>query len=346
MAFTLDDLKALTELLQDNLELRVALAEQILDEQVITRLMHQNERLRESFRRAVLTDELINLPQEFREFREEVNQRFDRVDQRLDKVEQAVGELRQELGETRQELGETRQEVGELRQELGETRQEVGELRQELGETRQEVGELRQEVGELRQEVGELRQELGETRQEVGELRQELGETRQEVGELRQDVKSLQDWRRGEEARRAGEDYERKIVRRAVRIFGVGESGSPKTHEHVYRQVVEWLMQGGVLDGDVPDEDDPLNADLIWWKGNHVAVAEISLKVDKYDVLRAKRRAEPLRQAGLEVMPVVIGMEWAHPETEQLANQEGVGWRVGNFVSDSLVAFRKASASE
>ncbi len=304
MAFTLDDLKALTELLQDNLELRVALAEQILDEQVITRLMHQNERLRESFRRAVLTDELINLPQEFREFREEVNQRFDRVDQRLDKVEQAVGELRQELGETRQELRETRQEVGELRQELGETRQEVGELRQELGETRQEVGELRQ------------------------------------------DVKSLQDWRRGEEARRAGEDYERKIVRRAVRIFGVGESGSPKTHEHVYRQVVEWLMQGGVLDGDVPDEDDPLNADLIWWKGNHVAVAEISLKVDKYDVLRAKRRAEPLRQAGLEVMPVVIGMEWAHPETEQLANQEGVGWRVGNFVSDSLVAFRKASASE
>ncbi|MFN4032557.1 MAG: hypothetical protein ACK4ME_02880 [Fimbriimonadales bacterium] len=262
MAFTPDDLKALTEQLQDNLELRVALAEQILDEQVITRLMHQNERLRESFRRAVLTDELINLPREFREFREEVIQRFDQVDQRFDRVEQEVGELRQELRETRQ------------------------------------------------------------------------------------DVKSLQDWRRGEEARRVGEEYERKMVRRAVRIFGVGESGSPKTHEHVYRQVVEWLVQGGVLDGDVPDEDDPLNADLIWWKGDYVVVAEISLKVDKYDVLRAKRRAEPLKQAGLKVLPVVIGAEWAHPETEQIANQEGVGWRVGNLVSDSLVAFRKASVSE
>jgi hypothetical protein len=38
-------------------------------------------------------------------------------------------------------------------------------------------------------------------------------------------------------------------------------------------------------------EDDPLLADLVWWKGERVAVVEVSLVVDDDDVARAHRRA-------------------------------------------------------
>ena len=50
MAITRDDLKELPKLLQQDPELRLELAEQILDEVTISRLMHRNAELREAFR--------------------------------------------------------------------------------------------------------------------------------------------------------------------------------------------------------------------------------------------------------------------------------------------------------
>jgi hypothetical protein len=264
MPLTRDDLKELPRLLQDDLELKLEIAEQILDDTVVSRLMERNERLRETFRRAVMTEALLQLPEQFKKFSEETTTRFERVEKRIERVEHEV-------------------------------------------------------VG-IKNEVAGIKKELTEVKQGVSEL---------------------QNWQRGEVGRRTGEDYERKIVKRAARILGLGEGGSPETSERVNRQVVEWLHQAGVLEGDYPEEDDPLEADLIWWKGNRVVLAEISIKVDRDDVVRAKRRAEVLRQAGLEVLPVVIGNEWAHPETEAFATQEGVGWRIGNKVSESIVRFRR-----
>lgn len=281
MPLTRDDLKELPRLLQDDLELKLEIAEQILDETVVARLMERNARLREAFRRAVMTEALLQLPEQLQQFSEETMKRFANVEK-------------------------------------------------EVSETKQRVEVVEKDVAEIK--VG------------VSNLQQSVSGLQQGVGELQQGVSDLQDWRRGEVARRKGEDYESTIVQRAARIFGLGEGGSPKTNERVSQQVLHWLAQAELLDGDIPEGDDPLLADLIWWKGNQVALAEISVKVDRDDVLRAKRRAEVLRQAGLEVLPVVIGAEWAHPETEQLAEQEGVAWRVGNAVSHSLVAFRKPDA--
>lgn len=281
MPLTRDDLKELPRLLQDDLELKLEIAEQILDETVVARLMERNARLREAFRRAVMTEALLQLPEQLQQFSEETMKRFANVEK-------------------------------------------------EVSETKQRVEVVEKDVAEIK--VG------------VSNLQQSVSGLQQGVGELQQGVSDLQDWRRGEVARRKGEDYESTIVQRAARIFGLGEGGSPKTNERVSQQVLHWLAQAELLDGDIPEGDDPLLADLIWWKGNQVALAEISVKVDRDDVLRAKRRAEVLRQAGLEVLPVVIGAEWAHPETEQLTEQEGVAWRVGNAVSQSLVAFRKPDA--
>jgi hypothetical protein len=278
MPLTRDDLKELPRLLQDDLELKLEIAEQILDDTVVSRLMERNARLRETFRRAVMTEALLQLPEQFQKFSEETTARFVRVEQ---------------------------------------------------------------DVAETKQRVEHVEQEVAEVKRDVAEVKQRLERVENELVEVKQGVSELQNWQRGEVGRRAGEDYERKIVKRAARILGLGEGGSPETSERVNRQVVEWLHQAGVLEGDYPEEDDPLEADLIWWKGNRVVLAEISVKVDREDVVRAKRRAEVLRQAGLEVLPVVIGNEWAHPETEVFANQEGVGWRIGNKVSESIVRFRR-----
>lgn len=271
MAITREDLKQLPILLRDDPDLRLQIAEQILDEGVVSELMRRNPVLREVFRNAVYIEDLMRLPQEFREFREETTQRLMRVEA---------------------DVAETKERVARVEADGAETKERVGRLEGLMQDTRQAV-------------------------------------------------RRLEDWRQGELARRAGEEYEDKILRRAGRIFGGGEGGSPRDSERVRQQLDAWLHQAGINDFDYEDEDEPADADIIWWKGKAVTVAEVSLKVDKYDVYRVKGRAEVLRRAGLEVLPVVIGREWAHPETRQIAEQEGVAWRIGNSVSDALIEYHR-----
>ncbi|MCX7925830.1 MAG: hypothetical protein N2554_08485, partial [Fimbriimonadales bacterium] len=196
-------------------------------------------------------------------------------------------------------------------------------------------------VAEVKADLGGVKEELGEVRQDVSGMKQEFAEFKQEQAQIKQEVMGLSEWRRGLDGRLAGEQYERQTVARAARILGAGEGGSPRDDPAVRRQVIEWLAQGGVLEEDGDEENEPLWADLIWWKGNHVVVAEISIKVNGVDVLRAKRRAETLRKAGVDAIPAVIGREWAHAETPALAEQEGVEWAVEGKYSDGLIAFRR-----
>jgi len=300
MAITRDDLKELQKLLQQDPELRLELAEQILDEVTIARLMHKNAGLREAFRRAVLTEELLQLPAEFREFREETTARLTRVEQ-----------------------------------DVAETKERVTRVEQDVAEVKQDLAGVKQDVSGVKQDVAGVKQELAELKQRVERLEQITEATQQAVTRL-------ENWQRGEQGRRDGEDYERLIVLRASRLLGAGDGGSPRENERVRKQVEAWLEAAGLLTRDTEPDYDPLLTDLIWWRGNKVAVVEISVKVNGRDVARAKRRAEMLREAGLDTLPVVVGSEWAHPETEQLAKREGVAWRVANTISESLIQFRKA----
>jgi hypothetical protein len=88
-------------------------------------------------------------------------------------------------------------------------------------------------------------------------------------------------------------------------------------------------------------EADPFLADLLWWKGEQVAVVEISLQVDGYDVLRAGKRAETLRRAGAQVLPVVLGRGWASVEARVEALTRRVEWKVGSDLSEGFLAFRR-----
>ncbi len=221
---------------------------------------------------------------------------------------------------------------------MTEFRDRTLQFQAEMTEFRDRTLQFQAEMTEFRDRTLQFQAEMTEFRDQT---LQRLERLESNMERTMQGVRELQEWRRGEEGRRAGEEYERKIVRRARRILGAGQGGSPKHSERVNEQIELWLEQAGLL-SQIDDESDPAEADLIWWKGNRVAVAEISIKVDRTDVLRAKRRAQTLNRAGLEAMPLVIGAEWAHPETQQLAEQEGVAWRIGNAVSEQVIAFRKA----
>ncbi len=74
-----------------------------------------------------------------------------------------------------------------------------------------------------------------------------------------------------------------------------------------------------------------------------MAVIEISLKVNGYDVLRARRRADTMRRAGVNAIPMVIGEEWATPASKLLAEQNAVEWMLKGDISPGVGAFRRMS---
>jgi hypothetical protein len=163
--------------------------------------------------------------------------------------------------------------------------------------------------------------------------------------ETQQELRELVNWQRGEAGRREGERYERETVRRGYALFNGGHGGSPD-HLAIQQQLSEWLkpLAGEALI-DLMPEHDPFLADLVWWKGERVAVVEVSAQVNGYDVFRADSRAETLRQAGVHAFPVVIGKDWASEESRSVAQDRRVEWKVGSDLSEGFVNFRKAAST-
>jgi hypothetical protein len=123
-----------------------------------------------------------------------------------------------------------------------------------------------------------------------------------------------------------------------------GGSGGGTDQPEVQQRLRQWLasIEPDLLLGD--EESDPTLADLIWWKGNRVVVAEVSLKLDPSDVRRAKKRATTLQQAGVQAIPLVIGEEWVHAQVREIAQQQGVEWYLPGDMSAGFLAFRNLPA--
>jgi hypothetical protein len=91
----------------------------------------------------------------------------------------------------------------------------------------------------------------------------------------------------------------------------------------------------------LPAEEDPFLADLLWWKGQQVAVVEVSVQVNGTDVARAAARAATLARAGARALPVVVGDQWATLDTPQDAESVHVAWKVGADLSPGFLALRR-----
>jgi hypothetical protein len=295
MALTREDILDAVRQLQEDDDLLLEAARALLDERVLRKLATRAPDVFDTLRRFILTEELLQLPAEFREFRQQVNERFDRLETDLAGFKQ-----------------ETRERFDRLEGDLAGFKQE----------TRERFDRLEGDLAGFKQETRE---------------RFDRVETVQ--NQLLEDVRDLRNWKEGEKARRDGLDYQRRVIKRAWRTFGGGEGGWPDENPEVAYQIDQWLADAGIDGNTVDPRSDPQEADLVWWKGRKVAVVEISLKVNGDDVERARLRADTLRQAGLDAIPFVIGLGWAHPETPDNARKLGVEWRIGSEVSDGLREF-------
>ena len=196
-----------------------------------------------------------------------------------------------------------------------------------------------QQQGAQMQSLIEAQQRTEVGLQRQGAQMQSLIEAQQRTTE---ELQWLVSWQRGESGRRNGERYERETLRRAPVLFMGGQGGAPD-QPWVQQRLTErlgTLLARGMFEA----EEDPFLADLLWWKGDQVAVAEISLQVDGQDVLRAARRAGTLRRAETQALAVVIGENWATPEARDQAQARHVAWKVGAELSEDFLTFRRASS--
>ena len=218
-----------------------------------------------------------------------------------------------------------------------EARLERVEARLERVEARLERVEARLERVEARLEQAEavlVRLAEAQARTEEQLVRQGV-----QIERLTEQMQALVSWQRGEAGRREGERYERDVVRRALVLFNGGQGGTPDQPE-VQRRV-RVLLQSLLAEDILAAEADPTLADLLWWKGDRVAVVEIAVQVNGEDVRRAVQRAKTLQQGGTQAMAMVIGENWATPDTRERARTLGIDWKVNADLSEGFLSFRR-----
>jgi multidrug efflux pump subunit AcrA (membrane-fusion protein) len=283
------------------------------------RILEERPEWQERMRRAILTRDLLELPAEFAQLRQIV----------------------QELAEAQRR---TEQRVEELAEAQRRTEQRVEELAEAQRRTEQRVEELAAAYEALVAEVRELRAIVAQLSGTVAEMQRTFNARLERLEQLQEEqtvkLGELERWQEGETGRRKGEQYERDTVGDAPVLFFGGQGGSPKEPE-VRTQVGNWLRPYFLQGYEITELENPLRADLIWWKGDRVAVVEIGVKISRDDVNRAKARANTLRQAGIDAMPVVIGIEWGAPDIEAHAQAEGVEWYVRGGLSAGFLEFRR-----
>jgi hypothetical protein len=225
---------------------------------------------------------------------------------------------------------------------LPEKVEELTKAVRELVEAQREHSEILRQHSEQIAALVEAQRRTEETLRQHSEILRQHSEQIAALVEAQrrtwEELQRLVTWQRGEAGRREGERYERQVIRRAPAIFNGGQGGSPE--QPIVQQRLTQLLAPFWQEGLIAPEDDPLLADLIWWKDEQIAVVEVSMRVDRYDVERAARRAATLRRAGAAAMGAVIGEEWATPETYDEAIGRQVEWFIGSEMSDGFREFR------
>ncbi len=291
------------------------------------RLLQTDHAFREEVRRLVLTEELLTLPEKVEELIKAVRE--------LVEAQREHSEILRQHSEQIAALVEAQRRTEEaLRQHSEILRQHSEQITALIEAQRRTEEALRQHSEILRQhseQIAALIEVQNRTEAQIAALVEAQRRTWEEL-------QRLLTWQRGEAGRREGERYERQVIRRAPAIFNGGQGGSPE--QPIVQQRLTQLLVPFWQEGLIAPEDDPLLADLIWWKDEQIVVVEVSLQVDRYDVERAARRAATLRRAGAMAMGLVIGEEWATPEAYDEAMRRQVEWFIGSEMSDGFREFR------
>ena len=295
----------------------------------ILELLRTDPEFREEVRRLVLTDELLALPSKF---------------DQLVAVVRELAEIQRQQGEQIRSLMEAQKRTEEQVRVLAEAQRRTEEQLQRQAEQIQALTEAQRRTEEQLQRQAEQVRALTETQRRTEErlqaLTQQVSALVAAHARMEEAFQWLIDWQRGEMERREGERYEPHVIRRAPILFNGGKGGSP--YEPMIQQRLASMLSREQREQLFHEEGDPFLAELIWWKDGQVAVVEISLQVDGYDVIRASRRAQTLRNASIQAIGVVIGRDWANPDAYDAAIRYRMEWLIGSEMSEGLRRFREA----
>jgi len=351
MAFTVEDFEDMLRILERNPEWQERMRRAILSRELLElpeRLLSLIQQLIESdARNSAQIAELTRTMQRHDEAIATLIQTVQRHDEAIATLIQTVqrhDEAIATLIQTVQRHNEILLRHDELIAELIQTVQRHDALIAELIQTVQRQGEQIAELTRTVQRHDALIAELIQTVQRHDEQIAELVQVVRELAEAQRRAEArlerLENRLEGEIGRQSGERYEREVVASAPVFFYGGQGGglgNPMVQDQL-RQWLQPLFEQGV---EISHLANPFRADIIWWKGDRVMVVEVGIKVSRDDVKRAAARAELLRRAGVNATPAVIGEEWGLPDVQALAQQEGVEWFVGDGLSQGFLEFRK-----
>lgn len=304
------------------------------------RILERNPEWQERMRRAILSRELLELPERLLSLVQQLIESDARNSAQIAELTRTVqrhDEAIATLIQTVQRHNEILLRHDELIAELIQTVQRHDALIAELIQTVQRQGEQIAELTRTVRRHDEILQHHDERIAELVQVVRELAEAQRRT-EAR--LERLENRLEGEIGRQSGERYEREVVASAPVFFYGGQGGglgNPMVQD-LLRQWLQPLFEQGV---EISHLANPFRADIIWWKGDRVMVVEVGIKVSRDEVNRAAARAELLRRAGVNATPAVIGEEWGLPDVQALAQQEGVEWFVGDGLSQGFLEFRK-----
>jgi uncharacterized protein Yka (UPF0111/DUF47 family) len=332
MPRTRELIQEIVGLLQGDDDLQLEFARAFLTSRTLRRLFEADPELQDTLRRLILTDALLQLPETVEPLLQ-LPEKIEPLLQLPEKIEPLL--------QLPERVGALEAAVSELRAVVNRIEPIVNRIEPVVNRIEPIVNRIEPVVNRIEPIVNRIEPVVNRIEPIVNRIEPVVNRIEPIVNRIEPAVMELQRWQQGEVARRKGDDYERSVIQRAGRIFGLGQGGSPRDDASVRQQILLWLDAAGLLEEDEDPASDPLEADLVWWKGDRVALAEISVKVDRNDVRRAKLRAETLRRAGLTVTSVVIGSQWAHRQTPKIAQREGVESVVKGVYSQGVIDFRR-----
>ena len=308
------------------------------DVQTLLHLVEEQPSLRMQFRWLLVTDEMQALSVQVDQLTRAVGQLAQAQQRTEERVEQ-LAQAQQRTEERLEQLAQAQQRTEERLEQLAQAQQRTEERVEQLAQAQRRTEERVEQLAEAQRRTEERLERLEATVQALAEAQRR---TEASLKELTVEMRRLADWQRGETGLREGERYERLILKRAPLLFMAGEGGF--TDQPFVQQRISRLLKLLPDMSTLTDDENPLLADLVWWREDQFVVVEISRQIDNYDVVRAARRAETLRRTGVQVIGMVIGEEWAGPEGREQAEARAVQWKVGSDLSEGFLAFRRLAA--
>ena len=273
----------------------------------LLRILKEQPEWVQALRGALLSEELLNLPERLAEFVQATDRNFQLVHQRLDRLETDVAELKTAQTETNRRLGNLETSVGNLETSVGNLETSVGNLETRMGNLETSVGGLETSVGGLETSVGNLEAGFSSHTQQLNQLR-------------------------GQFSNFEGREYERGVRTRALTrarsqmgmvspYMALNQDGIVAPE---FNRAISLALNNGAISEDETNELHEVDLIISSSPDNRHLAIEASISAGASDIERAKRRAEILSAVtGGVVTPMVITSN-LEPEQQRQADAAAV----------------------